>query len=124
MTLQNADKLPQQIGPLLHEHVCILLDALGAKLTGVYVHGSAAIGGFVFSQSDLDYLAIVAGPLAVEERRALADSFLEIYGRNTPAKGVEMSIVVERFAGKEFRYPTPYEFHMGTEEQVRFFGAT
>jgi streptomycin 3"-adenylyltransferase len=33
-----------------------------------------------------------------------------------------MSIVIEKFIGKDFRYPTPYEFHMGTKEQIQFHG--
>lgn len=122
MELTNADKLPAEVVPLLKAHVDILLRALGGKLTGVYVHGSAAMGGFNSAQSDLDYLAVISTPLMPKERKELADSFLRVYGKNAPAKGVEMSIVVESFAGKEFRYPTPYEFHMGTKEQVSFHG--
>lgn len=122
MTLKNTEKLPPEIVPLLQKHAQILFDTLGEKLTGIYIHGSAAIGGFTLTQSDFDYLATISSPLTSEERRKLADSFLEIYGKDIPAKGVEMSIVVESLAGKDFRYPTPYEFHMGTEEQIRFHG--
>jgi streptomycin 3"-adenylyltransferase len=119
MRLRNTDKLPAEVVPLLRKHVRILVAALGDKLVGVYVHGSAALGGFTFAHSDLDYLAVVAAPLTAAERRVLADSWLATYGQNVPAKGVEMSIVPAEFAGAGFRYPTPYEFHMGTEEQLR-----
>jgi len=122
MTLRNLDRLPQEVISLLQSHVLILTEALEDKMTGVYVHGSAAMGGFNFTQSDLDYLAVVSVPLDAGERKKLADSFLKVYGKGAPAKGVEMSIVVEEFVGKGFRYPPPYEFHMGTEEQVKLHG--
>jgi len=122
MKLQNIDKLPSEVIPVLQKHSDILLDLLGKKLTGIYVHGSAAMGGFTFKQSDFDYLAIISSPLTPEERQKLSKSFLEIYGEDVPGNGVEMSIVVAKFAGKGFRYPTPYEFHMGTKEQVEFHG--
>jgi len=122
MIIKNTEKLPAEIIPVLGQNAKILVDALGEKLTGIYVHGSAAMGGFTFRQSDLDYLAIISSPLTPEERQKLSKSFLEIYGKEAPANGVEMSIVIEKFAGKDFRYPTPYEFHMGTKEQVKFYG--
>jgi predicted nucleotidyltransferase len=118
----NADKLPQEATNILRAHVLILREALCSKLIGVYVHGSAALGGFNPAQSDLDYLVLISSPLTNSERRALSISFLQIYGEDAPAKGVEMSIVHERFAGKHFQYPTPYEFYMGSPEQVRFYG--
>ncbi|MCK5583428.1 MAG: DUF4111 domain-containing protein [Elusimicrobiales bacterium] len=122
MKLKNLNKLPKEVGFVLKKHARVLLDALGEKLTGVYVHGSAAMGGFNPAQSDIDYLVIISNPLTSIERKQLSASFLDIYGKEAPAKGIEMSIVEEKFAGKDFRYPTPYEFHMGTKDQVRFHG--
>lgn len=122
MEFKNIEKLPREVIPALQKHAQILLDSLGEKLTGIYVHGSAAMGGFTFKQSDFDYLAIISSPLTPEERQKLSKSFLEIYGKDAPGNGIEMSIVVEKFAGSDFRYPTPYEFHMGTKEQVEFHG--
>jgi streptomycin 3"-adenylyltransferase len=117
--LKNTDKLPHEVLPLLQKHLEILLNELDRKLSGLFIHGSAAMGGFTFAQSDLDYLALVASPLTPAERQRLADAYLACYGESAPAGGVEMSIVLEAFAGKDFRYPTPYEFHMGTQEQLR-----
>jgi len=121
MELKNIEKLPKEVIPVLQKHAQILLDSLGEKLTGIYVHGSVAMGGFTFKQSDLDYLAIISSPLTLEERQKLSKSFLEIYEKDAPGNGIEMSIVVEKFAGSDFRYPTPYEFHMGTEEQIKSY---
>jgi|SRR3989344_1172107 len=120
--LNNTDKLPQEVVPLLQKHAQILLDVLGNKLVGIYVHGSSVMGGFTMTQSDFDYLTIISSPLTPEERQKLSKFFLEIYGKDAPGNGIEMSIVVEKFAGSDFRYPTPYEFHMGTKEQIKFHG--
>lgn len=120
--LSNIDKLPKEVIPLLKLHAQILLGVLGDKVVGIYVHGSCVMGGFTFTQSDFDYLVVVSVPLTAEERRGLSSAFLETYGQDAPAKGVEMSIVVEYFVGKGFRYPVPYEFHMGTRDQIQFHG--
>lgn len=122
LQLKNTRRLPKEVIPVLRQHAQILFEVLGRKLVGVYVHGSAAMGGFTFAQSDLDYLALVSAPLTALERKKLSALFLETYGEGAPANGIEMSIVVERFAGKDFRYPTPYEFHMGTKKQIAFHG--
>lgn len=122
MELKNTKWLPREVLPILQQHANILVDILGLKLVGVYVHGSAAMGGFSPSQSDIDYLAIVSSPLSFDERAKLAEAFLRIYDISGFKKGIEMSIVEERFVGKDFVYPTPYEFHMGTKEQVVHHG--
>ncbi len=122
MNFINTGKLPKEVFPVLQKHIQVLFDSLGDKLTGVYVHGSAAMGGFTPEQSDFDYLVTISCSLTPEERQKLSKSFLNIYGKDAPAKGIEMSIVIEKFAGSDFRYPTPYEFHMGNEEQIKFHG--
>lgn len=117
--MKNAHRLPPETIPVLEQHIGALLRVLSDKLVGVYVHGSAAMGGFNPRTSDLDYLAIVAAPLTPEERIAIARAFTELFGTSGFGKGVEMSIVEARFAGRDFRYPTPFEFHMGGKiEQV------
>ena len=121
--LKNTERLPRETLPVLEQHTSALLRVLRAKLVGVYVHGSAAMGGFTPRQSDLDYLAVVAKPLNEVERAGLSEAFLSLHGRSGFRKGVEMSIVEARFAGTGFRYPTPYEFHMGTREQVEHHGS-
>lgn len=122
MTLKNARKLPKEIIPALEKHSNILSEVLGSKLVGVYVHGSVAMGGFRMDQSDLDYLAVISDTLSADERVRLAILFLEVYGEDAPQKGIEMSIVLAKFAGQDFRHPTPYEFHFGTKQQIRFHG--
>ena len=122
MTLKNAHKIPKEAAPALEKQTRILTHALSHKLVGVYLHGSAATGGFTYEQSDLDYIAVISAPLTYGERQQLAISFLEVYGQDAPAKGIEMSIVLKHYVGRGFRYPTPYEFHMGSREQIQTHG--
>jgi hypothetical protein len=123
IALKNADRLPCETLSVLEQHAEALHGILKDKLVGVYVHGSVAMGGFSPQQSDLDYLAVVAAPLDASERRQLSEVFLSLHGKSGFRKGVEMSIVESRFAGRDFRYPTPYVFHMGTIEQVKHHGS-
>jgi streptomycin 3"-adenylyltransferase len=122
IALKNTTRLPRETLPVLEQHTNALHGILGDKLMGVYVHDSAAMGGFSPQQSDLDYLAVVAAPLDPSERRQLSEVFVSLHGKSGFRKGVEMSIVEARFAGNDFRFPTPYEFHMGTIEQLRHHG--
>lgn len=117
--LKNVERLPPEVVPVLKQHVGILKEVLGAKLVGVYVHGSAAMGGFNPRVSDLDYLALIDEPLTIVERASLAEKFLAVIDNVPFAKGVEMSIVLAKYAGTTgFAYPTPFEFHFGEREHI------
>ena len=45
---------------------------LGRALVGTYLHGSAVLGGFAPTRSDLDLLTVTTGPLDAPTRRQLA----------------------------------------------------
>lgn len=82
---------------------------LGENLTGVYLHGSAAMGCYNPRRSDLDLLLVVERGLT----DAVKLSFLKEAARldgETPAKGMEWSIV-RREVCRPFVYPTPFELH-------------
>ena len=76
------------------------------------------MGGFNAEHSDLDFIVVVGSALTPIEREKLSKEFLSIHGTSGFKKGIEMSIVEERYIGKNFVYPTPFEFHFGTEEQI------
>src|SRR5690348_4919159 len=79
----NEDRLPPEVVPVLAQHVDALLRVFGEKLVGVYVHGSAAMGGFNTKTSDLDYLALTVEALSPQSLpRALSRE-----GRRDPLKG-------------------------------------
>ena len=78
-----------------------------AELTGIYMHGSAAMGCFT-QYSDIDLLVVINKPLDTSIYRQLIDVILKL--DNLPAKGVEMSVVLKKHCFN-FVYPTPFELH-------------
>ena len=84
-----------------------LKNILGENLVGVYLHGSLAMGCYT-TASDIDFIALVKEPMDISVKRGIIEEILNL--KNLPEKGLEMSIVLEKFA-KEFIYPTPFELH-------------
>lgn len=81
---------------------------LGDNLTGVYLHGSAAMG-CAHAGSDLDLLIVVKNELSDDVKRAYLDQILPLQ-KQAPAKGLEFSILLEAVL-RPFLYPTPFELH-------------
>jgi predicted nucleotidyltransferase len=81
--------------------VRFLIDKLGADLVGVYLHGSAVLGG-LRPTSDLDLLAVTARPLRDADRAALAGGLLALSGR--PRRPIEL-VVVARDDVRPWRFP-------------------
>ena len=84
-------------------------DIMQDKLVGIYVHGSIAFECFRWENSDIDLLVIVNQTVTLQEKKLLIAFLLEIDG-DCPPKGVEMSVVHEKYCNP-FRYPTPFELH-------------
>lgn len=82
---------------------------LGSRLTGVYLHGSAAMGCFNSQKSDIDLLIVIKGGLPVRIKRQYMDMAIRMNAQ-APAKGIEFSIVREDVCSP-FVYPTPFELH-------------
>ncbi len=82
---------------------------LGGQLTGIYLHGSAAMGCFRPEKSDLDFLVTVRGEPDDAKKREYLDMVLALDAEG-PAKGIEMSIVPAE-ACNPFVYPTPFLLH-------------
>lgn len=84
-------------------------DILQENLTGIYVHGSIALGCFNWDKSDIDFIVVINGELSHETKRKLMDFTVKL-NEQAPPKGLEMSIVLEEYCRK-FQYPTPFELH-------------
>jgi streptomycin 3"-adenylyltransferase len=84
-------------------------EILGEKLTGVYLHGSAAMGGFHPGKSDLDYIVVTREALTDAEKREYMEMVTGLDAAG-PAKGIEMSIVTKDVCNP-FVYPTPFILH-------------
>jgi len=82
---------------------------LGENLVGIYVHGSVAFGCFHPQRSDIDFIVIVRQPLEMDRKKALIRTLLKLEPQ-LPAKGAEMSAVLEAYA-RHFVHPCPFELH-------------
>jgi hypothetical protein len=60
-------RVPDAIQPLLRAYLDGLAQALPGRVTGCYLEGSLALGGFNSRLSDIDYVTILAGPATPDE---------------------------------------------------------
>ncbi|MBO4888683.1 MAG: DUF4111 domain-containing protein [Firmicutes bacterium] len=95
----------KMINEFVEESKKILRD----DLTGIYLHGSAAMGCFNPEKSDIDLIVVVERPLTDAVKREYMDMVVR-YNALGPVKGIEMSVVLKEVC-KPFVYPTPYELH-------------
>ena len=91
---------------------------LGDCLTGVYLHGSAAMGCFQPQKSDVDLLIVVENALP-DELKLQYMAMVTAMNDYAPQKGIEMS-VLRRDVCKPFVYPTPYELHFSVMHLERY----
>lgn len=81
----------------------------GAELTGIYLHGSLAMGCFNPEKSDIDLIIVIKNSITGEQKLKFMNEVVEL-NKVAPSKGIELSIVKEAYC-KEFHYPTPFELH-------------
>jgi streptomycin 3"-adenylyltransferase len=99
-----------------------LRSVLGDALVGVYLHGSATVGGFHPERSDLDVLAVASRPLTPDEKRAIARCLSEEV-LPCPAGGLELSVVTEDSIRNPVRAPR-FEVHVATKRWRTFVDGT
>ena len=70
----------------VHSYVASVASALAElpHLAGVYLHGSAVLGGFDARRSDIDVLAVYDGTVAAEQQAQIAAALNE---RTLPCPG-------------------------------------
>jgi predicted nucleotidyltransferase len=81
-------------------------DVLGDDLVGMYLHGSAVLGGGG-PHSDVDVLAVAKRRTTAEEKGRLLDLLLTLSGAPRP---IEFDLVVEAEI-RPWRHPAPFDFH-------------
>jgi streptomycin 3"-adenylyltransferase len=79
---------------------------LGDDLVGVYLHGSAVLGGGG-PHSDVDVLAVAKRRTTREEKQGLVDLLLKLSRNPSP---IEFDLVVEAEV-RPWRHPAPFDFH-------------
>jgi streptomycin 3"-adenylyltransferase len=90
-----------------------LARALGPTLAGLYLHGSAALGGWSAERSDVDLLGVVARPLGRRAKQVAAARLLHPALVCPAAGGLELSLVTAAVAADPPRRP-PFELHVNT----------
>ena len=94
---------------IVGEFVGRTVKILKEKLTGIYLHGSAAMGCYQPKKSDLDFLVVVREQMTDNEKREYMALVTEL-DADGPEKGIEMSVVT-RDVCDPFVYPTPFVLH-------------
>lgn len=94
----------------LDQAVELFKGELGSNLSGIYLHGSLAMGCFHQDRSDIDLLIVVHDKLPVEASRKLARKVIAYHDSLPNRRGVELTIVLKKYL-KNFVHPTPFEFH-------------
>ncbi len=85
----------------------VFQQTLGKHLTGVYLHGSLAMGCFNPAGSDLDLLVITGQPMSLEQKRAIVETLLRLSRQPAP---IEISFLSAADL-TPWRYPTPFDLH-------------
>jgi hypothetical protein len=81
--------IPKVAEAVMSDLVQGLLTILGARLLGVYVGGSAALGDFCEATSDLDFLVVTDGYLSMEDEIAVRQLHAELLSRHGFASRLE-----------------------------------
>lgn len=93
-----------------------LENRLGDEVVGVYLHGSATLGGFVPGVSDVDILAVVARPQPRRSQRQLG-KLLQAAAEPCPGAGLEASIITAATA--QSLGDCRFEVHVATSPDDR-----
>ncbi len=78
-------------------------------LTGIYLHGSLAMGCFNPNKSDIDLMIVIENNITDTQKLQFMNHVVEL-NKIAPGKGIELSIVKKEYC-KKFLYPTPFELH-------------
>ena len=87
-------------------------EIIGEQLTGIYLHGSLAMGCFNPEKSDIDLIIIIEENISDEQKMMFMERVVTL-NRQAPAKGLEMSVVLRKYCNP-FYYPTPFELHFSS----------
>ena len=115
---EQDEQLTRFLGSFQNKLRCIL----GAKLIGIYIHGSVAQNAFRWGRSDVDALAVVSERLSAVERLRFVEE-MRALSEEGPAKGIEVSVLTEReLIEGEHPYVTECHYSHFWDEYVREAG--
>lgn len=94
---------------LMDEFTAMSRGIIEEKLTGIYLHGSLAMGCFNPEKSDIDLIIVIENDMSNAQKMEFMKQVVKL-NELAPAKGLELSIVKRGYC-KPFVYPTPFELH-------------
>lgn len=125
MRLPQVQKINRAGRKRMNQHVVLnsvtslLQNELLGSLTGVYLHGSMAMGCFNPLKSDIDILVLVKEKQSRDTYRKIAEKLIQLEENLKIIKGFELSVVLETYAD-DFVYPTPFEFHYSAYHKEKY----
>ncbi len=90
-----------------------LKQGLGERLTGIYLHGSLAMGSYYRPKSDFDLIVVVDRRLEADLAEAVGVAVAGESARRPTTGNIELSVITAETA-KRLPIPTPYEVHYST----------
>ncbi|HKM34551.1 MAG TPA: aminoglycoside adenylyltransferase domain-containing protein [Lachnospiraceae bacterium] len=109
MTNIDNIEINNQYQGVLQKLVESAIQIFSSNLTGVYLHGSLAMGCFNPVKSDLDLIYVVEQDIIDEQKKTFMNHVIML-NQQAPQKGIELSIVKREYCEK-FVYPTPFTLH-------------
>lgn len=103
----------------LDKIVSLFKGKLGDNLSGIYLHGSLAMGCFHPQRSDIDFIVVIKESLTEENKKRMARLVLALDDEMPNARGMEFSVVLESHLSS-FVYPTPCEMHYSDFHKERY----
>lgn len=85
-----------------------------ANLTGVYLHGSLAMGSYYRPKSDIDLIIVVDGIVNPSVRKSFSIIVAEFSQKRPTIGNIELSVITESTA-KMAPSPPPYEIHFSND---------
>lgn len=94
---------------ILDEFVAATKEIIGEQLTGIYLHGSLAMGCFHPKKSDIDLIVVIGEEISDIQKMEFMKRVVSL-NQQAPEKGLEISVVKREYCSP-FTYPTPFELH-------------
>ncbi len=106
-------KLDSNTKKQIHECLNLVSEIFGPDLLGIYLYGSAIVGGLQ-KYSDIDLFVVSDRATTREEKAKLAASLLKVSGIYMKSKELPIELtIVEKSAINPWRYPPRFDFQYG-----------
>jgi predicted nucleotidyltransferase len=106
-SIYGWDNCPESLKARVGDIAGVFRNTLAGSLTGIYLHGSLAMGCFNPEISDIDFLVVVDQKLTIPQKQEIIKY---LTGSDTGKASPEMSIVTTESL-TNIVYPSPFELH-------------